>query len=77
MGAKVCGISPTSTTDIAASGMVTPGQRYRCEDAEVLRRRRETMSLEARRNHLSADRDSVLNCTPIGRVWLQLRKWTA
>ena len=51
-------------------GMVTPGQRYRCEDAEVLRRRRETM-LEARRNH--PERwigDSVLNCTPIGRVWL-------
>ena len=50
--------------------MVTPGQRYRCEDAEVLRRRRETM-LEARRNH--PERwigDSVLNCTPIGRVWL-------
>ena len=50
--------------------MVTPGQRYRGEDAEVLRRRRETM-LEARRNH--PERwigDSVLNCTPIGRVWL-------
>lgn len=30
--------------------MVTPGQRYRGEDAEVLRRRRETM-LEARRRH--------------------------
>ena len=43
--------------------MVTPGQRYRGEDAEVLRRRRETM-LEARRNQ--PERwigDTVMNCT--------------
>lgn len=50
--------------------MVTPGQRYRGEDAEVLRRRRETM-LEARRRHPERwITGRVLNCTPIKEVWL-------
>ena len=40
------------------------------EDAEVLRRRRETM-LEARRRHLERwITGRVLNCTPIKEVWL-------
>ena len=48
--------------------MVTPGQRYRGEDAEVLRRHRETM-LEARRRHLERwITGRVLNCTPLRRV---------
>ena len=45
--------------------MVTPGQRYRGADAEVLRQRRETM-LEAQRWITGR----VLNCTPIKEVWL-------
>ncbi|MEI3355464.1 MAG: hypothetical protein V8R49_11175 [Duodenibacillus massiliensis] len=50
--------------------MVTPGQRQRGEDAEVLRRRRETM-LEARRRHPERwITGRVLNCTPIKEVWL-------
>lgn len=50
--------------------MVTPGQRYRGEDAEVLRRRWETM-LEARRRHPERwITGRVLNCTPIKEVWL-------
>lgn len=50
--------------------MVTPGQRYRGEDVEVLRRRRETM-LAARKRH--PERwigGAVLDCTPVGAVWL-------
>lgn len=40
------------------------------EDAEVLRRRRETM-LEARRRHPERwISGRVLNCTPIKEVWL-------
>lgn len=50
--------------------MVTPGQRYRGEDVEVLRRRHETM-LEARKRYPERwISGSVLNCMPIGTVWL-------
>ena len=45
-------------------------ERYRGEDAEVLRQRRETM-LEARRRHPERwITGRVLNCTPIKEVWL-------
>jgi hypothetical protein len=59
-----------NTTDIAVSEWLHLDSATAGKDAEVLRRRRETM-LEARRRH--PERwigDTVLNCTPIGRVWL-------
>ena len=50
--------------------MVTPGQRYRGEDAEILRRRRETMLAARRRNPNRWISGRVLDCTPIEGVWL-------
>ena len=49
-------------------------RRYRGEDAEVLRWRKKTM-LEARKHHSECwIGDTVLNCTPIGKVWLNPEK---
>ena len=51
--------------------MVTPGSRFRGEDVEILRRRRETM-LRARQQ--APERwikpEALLNCEPVGKVWL-------
>ena len=63
--------------------MVTPGSRFRGEDVEILRRRRETM-LRARQQ--APERwikpDALLNCEPVDKVWLnpengQLREMQA
>ena len=50
--------------------MVTPGQRYRGEEMEVLRRCRETMLAARKRYPERWVSGPVLNCTPIGSVWL-------
>ena len=51
--------------------MVTPGARFRGEDVEILRRRRETM-LRARQQ--GPERwikpEALLNGEPVGKVWL-------
>lgn len=51
--------------------MVTPGARFRGEDVEILRRRRETM-LRARQQ--APERwikpEAQLNCEPVGKVLL-------
>lgn len=51
--------------------MVTPGSRFRGQDIEILRKRRQTM-LEAKQRapHRWIQRDALLNCDPINKVWL-------
>lgn len=49
---------------------VTPMQRFRGEDIEILRRRRETILAARRQRPERWIGSAVLNCTPVGGVWL-------
>lgn len=51
--------------------MVTPGSRFRGEDVEILRKRRQTMlQAKQRAPQRWIQRDALLNCDPIHEVWL-------
>lgn len=50
--------------------MVTPGQRYRGEDVEILKRRRQTMKVAREKAPRRWIQGKMLNCDPVGVVWL-------
>ena len=50
--------------------MVTPGQRLRGEDVEILRRRKETMKKAQSAHPERWISPQLLNCEPVGTVWL-------
>ena len=50
--------------------MVTPGQRYRGEDVEILKRRRQTMKVAREKALRRWIQGKMLNCDPVGVVWL-------
>ncbi len=50
--------------------MVTPGSRFRGEDAEILRRRKQTMQKARSQAPRRWIQGALLNCDPVGEVWL-------
>ena len=50
--------------------MVTPGSRYRGEDAEILRKRRLVMEQAKKEQPQRWIQDRLLNCQPVENVWL-------